>query len=86
MIGLGTIERLTDAAARGCDVCLMYDYVGSMRLRNRHLAPTARAGGRLAAFNRWWPPWKRNGPLRIRNHRMPTRALHWAADRLVDVV
>lgn len=68
-VGLGTIERLADAADRGCDVCLTYDYVGSVRLRSRHLAPLSDAGGRHAPFHPLWPPWKRNGPPRIRDHR-----------------
>lgn len=68
-LGLGTIDRLAEASRRGCDVCLLYDYLGSINLRAHHPAPLLQAGGRCAAFNRFWPPWKKNGALRVRNHR-----------------
>jgi cardiolipin synthase len=68
-VGLGTIERLAAAAQRGCDVCVTYDYLGSIRLRDDHLEPLKTAGGGYAPFNRFWPPWKHTGSPRIRDHR-----------------
>ena len=71
-VGLSTLQRLEEAARRGCDVLLLYDGLGSIKLRDRHLAPLRRAGGQTAAFHRAWPPWKKSGPLGIRNHRKLT--------------
>lgn len=68
-VGFRTLDRLTDAARRGCDVRLVYDYIGSLGLKDRHLEPLRAAGGHAIAFDRVWPPWKKNGPLGIRNHR-----------------
>ena len=68
-VGTGTLQRLADAARRGCEVLLLYDGVGSITLRAHHLAPLRRAGGQVAVFNRVWPPWRKTGSLRIRNHR-----------------
>lgn len=46
-VGHTTIERLAHASARGCDVRLLYDGVGSIRLRRRHLAPLEAAGASM---------------------------------------
>lgn len=66
-VGNATLDRLTEAARRGCEVLLIYDYFGSSGLTRKHLAPLRKAGGRAAVFNPLWPPWKRN--LSVRNHR-----------------
>lgn len=68
-VGYGTLERLEGAARRGCDVRLLYDYLGSIDLQEEDLEPLRTAGGRVTAFNRVWPPWKVSGRLGIRNHR-----------------
>ena len=66
-VGGTTLERLAEAARRGCEVLLVYDAFGSHDLKEEHLAPLRAAGGRAIAFNPTWPPWKKN--LTIRNHR-----------------
>ena len=71
-VGLSTLQRLEDAARRGCEVLLLYDGLGSIKLRAHHLAPLQQAGGQIAVFNRVWPPWKKSGSLGIRNHRKLT--------------
>ena len=58
-IGLETLARLRAAAARGCEVILVYDAVGSGSLGERHLEALHAAGARVHAFN----PLLRN-PLR----------------------
>lgn len=67
-VGTRTLEALTGAAARGCDVILLYDHVGSPSLSDDFLAPLRDAGGRAVAFNPMWP-WRRRGPLSFRDHR-----------------
>lgn len=67
-LGQGTLERLRDAAARGCEVLLLYDDVGSHKLGSDFLAPLLRAGGQVHAFNPIWA-WHRHGPLLMRDHR-----------------
>lgn len=66
--GLRFLERLRDAAARGVEVRLLYDSMGSWSLRGRHLRELRRAGGRAAAF---LPLLWRRRPftLNLRNHR-----------------
>lgn len=68
-VGGGTLERLAAAARRGCDVRLVYDRLGSVHLRRRHLADLEAAGGRTGAFHRVWPPARDHGALGVRNHR-----------------
>jgi cardiolipin synthase len=67
-IGTRTIAALAEAAARGCEVLLIYDYLGSPRAGDALLAPLRAAGGRALAFNPPWP-WQRRGPLLCRDHR-----------------
>lgn len=68
-IGLGTLDRLTEAARRGCEVYVVYDALASIELRGRHLAPLRAAGGRAEPFNPPWPPWRSAAPFSVRNHR-----------------
>lgn len=72
-VGLATLARLTAAAARGCEVILVYDAVGSAGLAERHLAPLRAAGGRVHAFNPLWRnPLRRDPaprPWLFRDHR-----------------
>lgn len=67
-LGQGTLERLRDAAARGCEVLLLYDHFGSHKLGSDFLASLVRAGGQVHAFNPIWA-WHRHGPLLMRDHR-----------------
>lgn len=67
-VGTRTIRELTLAAQRGCEVVLLYDAVGSLRLGETHLKPLRDAGARIEAFNpirRWW----RGHLLLRRDHR-----------------
>lgn len=68
-VGRETIERLADACRRGCTVLLLYDQQGSFRLKGKHLAPLETDHAEVAIFNRFWPPWAKQGQLSIRNHR-----------------
>src|SRR5690606_16491552 len=68
-VGLGTVERLAAAARRGCEVLLLYDHMGSSRLRAKHLQPLRDAGAQVAVFNRSRSLWRRTGRFGIRNHR-----------------
>ncbi len=68
-VGYGTIQRLTAAAARGCEVRLIYDFAGSWTLQDSDFDDLKAAGGRVEVFNRFWPPWRKNGAIGIRNHR-----------------
>lgn len=43
-IGKRTINGLIKAAKSGCDVRLIYDYVGSTKINSTHLAPLIAAG------------------------------------------
>lgn len=65
-VGLATVARLTAAAARGCEVILIYDAVGSGSLGERHLEALRAAGARVHAFN----PLLRN-PLRRNRAQAP---------------
>lgn len=68
-IGQITLSKLVEAAKRpGCEVILMYDYVGSYALKSSFLQPLRDAGGLVVPFNPIWP-WQRIGPLKFRNHR-----------------
>lgn len=66
--GLLVLQWLTEAAARGVEVRLLYDSIGSWSLAQRHLAALHAAGGRSAAF---LPLLWRRRPftLNLRNHR-----------------
>ncbi len=50
-VGKHTLERLTAAAERGCEVTFVYDSFGSLRLRDGDLAALRRAGATVVAFN-----------------------------------
>lgn len=66
-IGLGTLARMAQAAQRGVEVRLIYDDLGSVGLRKKHLRPLLRAGGQATAFHPLWKPWR--GRPHLRNHR-----------------
>lgn len=67
-VGRATLARLAAAAARGCDVLLVYDAIGSATLADAHLAALRAAGGRCYRFNPVWP-WRAHGPWLFRDHR-----------------
>lgn len=67
-VGQAIRDELVKAAARGCDVILIYDYFGSSRTSNAFWAPLIEAGAKVLAFGPIWP-WRRRGPLLFRNHR-----------------
>lgn len=69
-VGQKTLHRLTEAAKRGCDVRLIYDYVGSRKITNAHLWPLRSWGAEVVVFNplvNW--PWKIRLFGLFRNHR-----------------
>ena len=43
-MGKRTVELLTQAKRRGCDVILLYDSIGSRSVNNEFLAPLRKAG------------------------------------------
>src|SRR5690554_5803784 len=49
--GLETLDALTRAARRGCDVILLIDRFGAKRLRDRHVKALRAAGGAAFWFN-----------------------------------
>lgn len=67
-VGERTRKELVDAAARGLEVVLLYDYVGSSAINEAWLAPLRAAGVAVHAFNPIWP-WRRHGPILQRDHR-----------------
>ncbi len=67
-VGTRTIEALTAAAKRGCQVRLLYDAVGSPRVSEAFLKPLRDAGGEITCFNPVWT-WKRRHRLLSRDHR-----------------
>jgi cardiolipin synthase len=66
--GMRTLHELARAAARGCDVRLIVDAVGSSRLTEVELAPLRDAGVRVEVFNPIRRLW-RGSALLTRNHR-----------------
>jgi cardiolipin synthase len=66
--GRAFLAALAAAAARGADVLLLVDAIGSPRLDEATLAPLRAAGVQVAHYN---PPWslKRRLPLLHRDHR-----------------
>ncbi len=66
-VGLRTLELLTQAAARGCEVALVFDYFGSFHLDDAHLDPLRRVGGRVYSYNPMWRGPSRRSRL-VRNH------------------
>ncbi len=71
-VGRTTLAYATAAARRGCDVCILYDYAGSMRPPYDALAELEAAGGRVVVFHplygQFRAPWKWQWPL-FRTHR-----------------
>lgn len=66
--GLHLLRLLTAAAARGVAVRLLYDSFGSWGLKQAHLQPLSRAGGKAEAFLPLL--WKRRPfTVNLRNHR-----------------
>ena len=62
------MAKLVAAAARGVEVRLLMDAVGSSRATSKWLAPLKRAGGQVAFFNR--VGFRRfRSPINFRNHR-----------------
>lgn len=79
-IGKKTLDHLTNAALRGllfippkfigCEVKLIYDYLGSQRLNETHLWKLKKAGGNPIAFNPLFTwPWNIKHWGIFRNHR-----------------
>lgn len=67
-IGTKTIQHLAHAAKRGCDVKLLYDYIGSSKIGNSHVQALRQSSGEAISFNPLWKwPWMRWGFFR--NHR-----------------
>ena len=54
-VGQKTLEALTDAAKRGCDVVLIYDSQGSSNVDKSFFRPLRKAGGKVVAFNTVYP-------------------------------
>jgi cardiolipin synthase len=67
-VGRAIRDELAAAAARGCDVILIYDHFGSSRVSNAFWAPLIEKGAKVFPFNPIWP-WRKRGPLLFRNHR-----------------
>ena len=67
-VGQRTLDGLVAAAQRGCDVMVIYDYIGSIKLFNSFFDPLRAAGGRVYVFNPVWP-WRKVGPFKLRDHR-----------------
>ncbi|MCS7045927.1 MAG: cardiolipin synthase [Gemmataceae bacterium] len=67
-LGRELLALLTDKARHGVEVRLLYDAMGSHRLRWRLLRPLHQAGGKSQPF---LPlnPWRRRFQLNLRNHR-----------------
>jgi cardiolipin synthase len=66
-IGREFLAALTERAAEGVEVCLLYDAVGSLGLDESALEPLRAAGGDVVAFNPLFA-WLRV-PVRRRDHR-----------------
>ncbi len=62
------LDQLADAAARGVEVRLLYDAVGSSRIDRARVARLRAAGGEVAVFHPFLPV-KRRWSLMLRNHR-----------------
>jgi cardiolipin synthase len=67
-VGRRTLDALTRAAARGCEVLLIVDAVGSAGLEEDHVKPLRDAGGSFVRFNPLLR-WPRRGPMLRRDHR-----------------
>jgi cardiolipin synthase len=66
--GAEVLAALTERAKQGVEVRLLYDGVGSHRLRERHLAGLRAAGGRCSVFLPISLP-RRSIQINLRNHR-----------------
>jgi len=66
-VGLRTLQRLSQAARRGCRVTLVFDDYGSSSLQPDELHELRSAGGHVHVFN---PVWRWSRPLAfwVRNH------------------
>eukprot|EP01114_Cavostelium_apophysatum_P015921 TRINITY_DN4439_c0_g1_i1.p1 TRINITY_DN4439_c0_g1~~TRINITY_DN4439_c0_g1_i1.p1 ORF type:complete len:451 (+),score=91.66 TRINITY_DN4439_c0_g1_i1:119-1471(+) len=68
-IGKKTIEHLTNAASRGCDVKFIFDHLGSKKMNDKHFEALRNAGGEAVLFNPFFTwPWNFKKWL-FRNHR-----------------
>ena len=67
-IGIYIRNALIEAAKRGCEVILIFDYLGSRGLSNSFLRPLKESGAKVHVFNPIWP-WRKKGPLIRRDHR-----------------
>ena len=66
--GLRVLRLLGDAAARGVEVRLLYDHIGSWSLKSSHLEALVRAGGKAVSYAPLL--WRRRPfTLNLRNHR-----------------
>ena len=54
-VGQRTLDALTDASKRGCDVILIYDGLGSPNVGESFFRPLREAGGKVFAFNTVYP-------------------------------
>ncbi len=66
-VGRRTIELLTEAARRGCQVTLVYDAFGSLHVGEDFFAPLKAAGATVVAYNPLWRGVARRSRLE-RNH------------------
>jgi cardiolipin synthase A/B len=70
-LGARLVKLLTEKAAQGVEVRLLYDAVGSSGLNSRFLRPLVEAGGEVAAFFPFSIPFV-NFRVNFRNHRKLT--------------
>lgn len=66
--GLRFLRELAKAAARGIEVRLLYDAVGSLMIGDEILIEIERSGVRVEAFSPL-SPWRRHWSVHLRNHR-----------------
>jgi cardiolipin synthase len=71
-VGNAARDALAAAAARGCDVILLFDHLGSPKIGHKYSEPIIDAGGRVVAYNPVLP-WRKLGrkvaPYFHRDHR-----------------
>jgi len=69
-VGEKTLNLLSHAAARGLDVRLLYDYMGSYKLYPRHTKVLRDLGGKVVVFNPFslWKPWSWHRDHTVRLH------------------
>jgi cardiolipin synthase len=71
-VGKRTLEALTAASKRNCDVVLLYDRFGSLRLKESFLEPLTRSGASVVPYNPislWGRLGSRIGSAVHRDHR-----------------